>query len=327
MNIERPAIGQTQDPDAQLDSLYRTIPRSREILAAVGAGREEFQRLLGTTGLLKFGTSTSAVHPDRDMEIHAFVLGIVSEDRWDEIQTKSFLTYASHWIDDFFDSPVMVGDPVQLLRDRHDICAALENMGPVGAVGFAMANRVPHPEAIYKTLHRMLYGGLVQRCHDRAERRELVREYQDVAARSVAVALVERIRGLQPEAYWTTNKSVLEISNAAERDLDFTTSELWNLVYAPALYYQDADAERARGELSFEDEDEPRLAEMVKMIGLGARHLAGIFPPGGPQMRQLEFVARSFGNLPVEVIREYRSLWEGMALSDVASDHAVVDFS
>jgi hypothetical protein len=33
----------------------------------------------------------------------------------------------------------------------------------------------------------------------------------------------------------------LEISNAAERELDFTASELWNLVYAPALYYQDAD--------------------------------------------------------------------------------------
>ena len=43
---------------------------------------------------------------------------------------------------------------------------ALTNMGPVGQVGFAMANRVPHPEAIYKTLHRMLYGGLVQRSTD-----------------------------------------------------------------------------------------------------------------------------------------------------------------
>lgn len=327
MNIERLRIEQTESPGSLLNSLYRAIPRWREIAAAVRAGRAEFQRLLATTGLLELGSSTSAVHPDQDMEIHAFVLGIVSEDRWDEIQTKSFLTYASHWIDDFFDSPTRVGDPAQLLRDRHDIHQALANMGPVGAVGFAMSNRVPHPEAIYKTLHRMLYGGLVQRCHDYAERQKLVREYQDVAARFVAVPLVERIRELQPEAYWTTNKSVLEISNAAERDLDFTTAELWNLVYAPALYYQDADAERARGELSFEDEDEPRLSEMVKMIGLGARYLAGIFAPGSPQMRQLEFVARSFGNLPVEVVSEYRSLWEGMTLSGVASDHAVSDFS
>ena len=327
MNTGEPRIEQTENAKAHLKSLYRTIPRWREIVAAVRAGEAEFQHLLAEVGLLEFGTSLSAVHPDQDVEVHAFVLGIVSEDRWEEIQTKSFLTYASHWIDDFFDSPDRVLDPAQLLRDRHCIHRALANMGPVGAVGFAMGNRVPHPEAIHKTLHRMLYGGLVQRSHDYAERQTLVREYQDVAARFVDVPLFERIRELQPEAYWTTNKSVLEISNAAERELDFTTAELWNLVYAPALYYQDADEERARGELSFEDKDEPRLCEMVKMIRLGAEHLVRAYQPGSPQMRQLEFVARSFGNLPVEVLNEYRSLWEGPALRGVAKVGTVSDFA
>jgi hypothetical protein len=312
MNAEGHMIGQTANAGSRLATLYRTIPHWREIVAAVRAGEAEFQLMLAGAGLLEFGTSTSSVHPDQDMEVHAFVLGIVSDDRWEEIQTKSFLTYASHWIDDFFDSPERVIDPDQLMRDRHDIRRALANMGPVGAVGFAMCDRVPHPEAIRKTLHRMLYGGLVQRSHDYAERQKLVREYRNVATRHVAVHLLERIRGLQPEAYWTTNKSVLEISNAAERELDFTTAELWNLVYAPALYYQDAEQERARGELSFEDEDEPRLCEMLKMIRLGSRHLAPMYPPGSPQMRQLEFVARTFCNLPVAVVNEYRSLWEGL---------------
>jgi hypothetical protein len=119
----------------------------------------------------------------------------------------------------------------------------------------------------------------------------------------------------------------LEISNAGERELDFTASELWNLVYAPALYYQDANEERARGELNFEDEEEPKLSEMVNMIRLGAEYLARIYPPGSPQMRQLEFVARSFGNLPVEVVNEYRSLCEGTAQSGVASAGMVADFS
>lgn len=325
MRIERRKTGQTEDGGSHFESLYRTIPRWREILGAVRAGEAEFHDLLGKAALLEFGMSTSAVHPDHDMELHAFVLAIVSEDRWDEIQTKSFLTYASHWIDDFFDSPERVADPVQLLRDRQDIRQALANMGPVGAVGFAMANRVPHPEAIYKTLHRMLYGGLVQRSHDYAQRQKLVREYRDVATRFVDARLIERIRELQPEAYWTTNKSVLEISNAAERALDFTTAELWNFVYAPALYYQDADEERARGELSFEEEEEPRLSEMVKMIKLGAEHIARTYAPGTPQMRQLEFVARSFGNLPVEVVREYRSLYEGTVPIGVASAGTVSD--
>jgi hypothetical protein len=311
MNIEQSTLREIEEVRSPIERLYQTIPRSRDIVAAVRAGEAEFRDFLAKAGLLERGASTSSVHPDDDIALHAFVLGIVSEDRWDEIQTKSFLTYASHWIDDFFDSPDKVEDPDQLLRDRRDIRRALANMGPVGAVGFAMAGRVPHPEAIYKTLHRMLYGGLVQRSHDHAERQQLVREYLDVATRFVDPRMVEAIRKLQPEAYWTTNKSVLEISNAAERELDFNTAELWNLVYAPALYYQDAEEERARGELSFEEDDEPRLPEMVRMIRLGARDLARVYAPGSPQMSQLDFVARSFGNLPAEVVREYRSLLEG----------------
>ena len=53
---------------------------------------------------------TSTVHDYDDIEGHAFILGIVSEDRWDEVQTKSYLTYASHWIDDFLDCPERVGE-------------------------------------------------------------------------------------------------------------------------------------------------------------------------------------------------------------------------
>jgi hypothetical protein len=311
MNIEQSTLREIEEVRSPIERLYQTIPRSRDIVAAVRAGEAEFRDFLAKAGLLERGASTSSVHPDDDIALHAFVLGIVSEDRWDEIQTKSFLTYASHWIDDFFDSPNKVEDPDQLLRDRRDIRRVLANMGPVGTVGFAMAGRVPHPEAIYKTLHRMLYGGLVQRSHDHAERQQLVREYLDVATRFVDPRMVEAIRKLQPEAYWTTNKSVLEISNAAERELDFNTAELWNLVYAPALYYQDAEEERARGELSFEEDDEPRLPEMVRMIRLGARDLARVYAPGSPQMCQLDFVARSFANLPAEVVREYRSLLDG----------------
>ena len=132
MNIERTTTREIEDVRSSLERLYQTIPRSRSIIAAVRAGEIEFQDFLAKAGLLDFGTSTSSVHPDHDIELHAFVLGIVSEDRWDEIQTKSFLTYASHWIDDFFDSPDRVADPEQLLRDRRDIRQALANMGPAG---------------------------------------------------------------------------------------------------------------------------------------------------------------------------------------------------
>jgi hypothetical protein len=313
MDDNREEIRRAAEDDvrARRGQLYRTIPHWRELLVAVRAGEEEFVDALDGLGLLqKYGKATSTVHSYDDIEGHAFILGIVSEDRWDEVQTKSYLTYASHWIDDFFDCPELVANPSQLMADRHDIRRALANMGPPGQVGFAMANRTPHPEAVYKALHRMLYGGLVQRSPDRAQRRMLMREYQEVATRFVDPGIVREIRTLQPEAYWATNKTVLELLNAAESELDFTTSELWNLVYAPALFYQDADEESARGELSFEAQETPSLAEMVSMIRIGGKYLVPKYGRESPRMRQLRFLALAFQNQPDVVVMEYRSIWE-----------------
>ena len=128
----------------------------------------------------------------------------------------------------------------------------------------------------------MLYGGLVQRSTDYAERQALVMEYHEVATRGVDPAIVREIRTMQPEAYWASNKSVLEISNAAEKELDFTASELWNLVYAAALYYQDADQESALGELNFEAHEMPRLSEMVRMIRIGGKASGAYVSAGQP---------------------------------------------
>ena len=299
-------------PSLESESLYNRVPYWREIISAVRAGEEEFVDTLSQTGLLlKFGRCTSTVHPYEDIEGHAFILGIPSTGRWEEVQTKSYLTYASHWIDDFFDSPERVGNPAQLMNDRSDIRNALTNMGPVGQVGFAMANRVAHPNAVYKALHRMLYGGLVQRSNTYLERRRLVEEYRDVAAQFIDPSLVEQILDLQPEAYWTTNKTVLELLCAAEKEIDYNSSELWNLVYAPALYYQDADEETIRGELSFGDDEAPRIPEMARMIRLGSAYLSRMYSIDSLQMRQLRFLAGLFRNLPQPVIGEYRLLWEG----------------
>ncbi len=311
MDINGHYSDEVRDNSSRLEALYSTIPFWQDLLAAVRAGHTEFIGMLAKAGLLsQFGPATSTVHSYQDIEVHAFILGIVSAGRWDEVQTKSYLTYASHWIDDFFDSPAN-NNLAQLLADRRDIRRALANMGRVGTVGFAMANRVRHSEAVYKALHRMLYGGLVQRSSQRSDRQRLVDEYPAVATQFVDPALAREIRQLQPEAYWTTNKTVLELLNAAEKDLDFNTAELWSLVYAPAIYYQDLDEERERGELSFEGEECPRLDEMLKMIRLGARYLAAMYGRNSLQYQQLEFAALALPNLPEQVVSEYRLLREG----------------
>ena len=71
MNTEGRRIGHTGDAGARLETLYRTIPRWREIIAAVRAGEAEFQHMLAAAGLLELGSSTSSVHPYQDMDMRS----------------------------------------------------------------------------------------------------------------------------------------------------------------------------------------------------------------------------------------------------------------
>ncbi len=305
-------IDQRGESDVRLNNLYRTIPFWRELLPAIHAGQTEFVDELAASGLSeRFGLTASAVHDYRDIEVHAFILGIVSAPRWEEVQTKSYLTYASHWIDDFFDAPTQPDNFAQLSADRRDIKKALANMGSVGTVGFLMARRARHPKAVYKALHRMLYGGLVQRCAEKSERRALVEEYATVATPFLDPDLTTEISKLRPEAYWATNKTVLELLCAAEERVDFNRAELWSLIYAPALYYEDVDAERAGGELSFESDEAPTLDNMLEMVRLAACHLAGRYEPTSLELQQLRFAALALPNLPGILVNEYRMIWEG----------------
>ena len=161
----------------------------------------------------------------------------------------------------------------------------------------------------------MLYGGLVQRSLDYETRRILVEEYYSVATSFVDAHLAAQIRRLQPQVYWTTNKTVQELLFAAENEIDFNAAELWNLIYGPALYYQDADEERASGELNFDEGETPMLSKMLEMIRLGASYLSPTSPRNGLNMLQLEFVARAIPNLPAEVESAYREIWEAHAIA------------
>ena len=309
MNVQTVATSppRARDEESCLPA-YRTVPLWSDLIAAVRQGEAEFTRSLLEAGLSdRFGVSTSAVHDYGEIELHAVILGIVSIPRWDEVRIKSYLTYASHWIDDFFDNPGKVLDPERLLANRHDIFRALTCIGRPGAVGFEMARHARHPLAVLKALHRMFYGGLVQRSKDRSERARLMSEYRDVATRSVVPALANCIRDLNPSAYWTTNKTVLELLCAAEAEVDYTRCESWNLLYAPAIYCQDVEEERARGELSFDD-DAPRIDDLVEMVRLGDRFLSACEAYNELSLCQLDFVARSLPNLPPEIAAEYRTI-------------------
>jgi len=215
-------------------------------------------------------------------------------------------------VDDFFDNTNMVINPEEMMAKRQDIKDVLESMGSVGQVGSLLAEKTSYPEGVYKGLHRMLYGGLVQRSSSRDERRFLLDEYQQIGLKFVEPRVAEKIKSIRPEAYWTTNKTVQEFLNAAEDHLDFTVAELWNLIYAPALYYHDIAEEEKAGESSFIEEDKPKLKEMLMMVKIGAEFLSQ-FPDEREALRikQLQFLLKSFkAVLPSQIVSEYQAIIE-----------------
>jgi len=294
----------------KLETLYDEVPNWENILHFVREGENNFISDLKMLDLNKLGIETSDVHVYSDIEVQAFIVGITSKDNPREIIVKSYLVYGAHWIDDFFDNPKIGVSFENIFKNRNDINEALTGMGSIGQVGLLLAEKVPHPEGVLKGLQRMIYGGLVQRSSSREQRELLKKEYQDLGIQSVDSRVGKEIASIQAETYWMTNKTVLEMINASETNFNFTVAELWNLIYAPALYYHDITEEEQNKETSFERDEKPRDEEMIKMIKIGAKYLAQ-FPDDKFDLRihQLKFLLSVFKkNLPVAIISEYESI-------------------
>lgn len=299
-----------EDIRSKLEALYARVPGWEVILRQVRKGEKEFVGELRKRGLDRLGVHTSRVHSYSDIEVQAFIVGIPSQEFPEEIATKSFWVHGAHWLDDFFDNPELVIDAPKMTENRHDIHKILRGMGDIGAIGSTMAQKTAHPEGVYKGLHRMAYGGMIQRSPSQEERRRLVQEYGALGVRGIREDLAEEIKTIQPEAYLMTNKVVMEFMNSAEEEFDFSLHEAWNLIYAPALFYHDVGEEAETGELNFSTEEMPRLSEMLKMMRIGKKHL-GIIGDARRSLRidQLRFLLGAFQSvLPQEIISEYQDI-------------------
>ena len=276
----------------------------------VRLGEADFIADLKKHGLDTLGIETSTVHAYNDLEKQALVIALPSVGRPDEVRRKSYLTYAAHWIDDFMDDPQLVQDPEALFANRKDIRSALGAMGNPGKVGFLMAQKSEHPEAVLKGLHRVLYGGLIQRSSERSQREQLLREYSPIGADGLDTRLARDILKLRPAVYLTTNKVVFEIFNSTEEGFNPNVSELWNLIYAPALYFHDIHEEEKRGQSNATPEERPTVAEMAEMIRMTQGHLREIPDPRQSlRFKQLRVLNEMFRKvLPSEIIEAYRDI-------------------
>lgn len=240
--------------------------------AEVGQGRSEFCTTIAKAGaeLGLHGHHISAVHAYDDVEVQAKILCIPSHGEPEEMANKAFMTYFAHWFDDVFDRRVLPS-----FKEIYSGLPFLEVGGVLPSVkdaidragGAELAQLFEPHAAVWKRgnqslleigFWRVLLGATV--CHNDGWSDE---------ARNAHIRLLKRLEktGGNPGGFDSiveefvkadkvnilhlTSKTVQEMWLGIEHPLpNGRLMILYNLLFAPALYYHDCDEELIQGEIS-----------------------------------------------------------------------------
>lgn len=290
----------------KLERLYFNIPNYIIILEGVRRGREEFENDVKKLGFKS--PRTSQTHSYRDVEVQAFALGIPADWSISEIAVKSYHTYGAHFVDDLIERPDIGLSEEFLEKNCMNFDTCLNAVGRLGVLMNAMIKKAVHPDAARKGLHRMIYGSLIQKTPIGEKQIRHLREFKELGLFGVAPAVAKDIRKIKDIPYWMTTKTVLELDMSSDPHFDMTRTELWNLIYAPAIYYHDIAEEEIGKEINFAEN--PSINDMVQMINISTNHISNhIDERFNQRILQLKFVLAVFQkNLPQHLQKSYKNL-------------------
>src|SRR3989344_8355426 len=276
---------------ARLLNPYTTVPNHKIILDGVEQGEKEFLKEIERR---EISPNSSQVHSYEDVRSQAFILAIPSNNL-NEIIFKAHLTYAVHLIDDYFDNPNLNLQPEELAKRRNDIYEILNAMPKVGNYANFLANKTKHPEAFYRGLQRLAYGGLIQLAKTPEEQDAYLGEYKKISLNTISDNVAKDIENVRNIPFWTTTKALYELWLSTELKCSPTLAELYNLVYGSAVYFHDLDIEREKGELNFFDRQEPTIEELTQMMSIAAKHIKNYENGRAPQrLQQVQFLKKAF---------------------------------
>lgn len=268
----------TYEPDQPvLLPAYGVIADGRleAVAKHVFLGEERFRYLLRSIDpewISPFNFHQSRVHSYRDVETQAFVMAHHA-DNVNEIELRSMWVYLAHWFDDKFDGEYAANlargglgkdfNIVEVLRQLDNRFGRLWEV----AVNQTASHHRWNRGLLETGMRRLILSGPMfsSRCdpeHDAIGRvhRDLVIENLDEN-----YGVKQLIQNISPRYLKYTSKVVVEIWDSFNPLLDFNISMLMNLLYAPGLFYHDADAEHAYGEIKLEpsDEDPTKFGEIL----------------------------------------------------------------
>lgn len=309
-NVER----NSRNLRSKLSKLYHTVPEHKMILRCVRDGRSQFEALFGYLLMHdKYSLHMSCVHSYEDVEVQAFILALPSVGNDGEMTMKVYLTYATHWVDDFFDQfQFEPGMKAKVKTERADLKNVLALLGRVfsGTIQTLYTHSV-HSSAVEKGVHRLLYGSLINHADCQDEQRQYLREHANIFLSDLDPRLQCEIQEkLSPLVVGLTNKTTQEFWFACESIYDPNITALYTLLYTPALYFHDHEEESSEEELQFLSGAAPSNKELIAMIEL-FRALIDKYHDEKKSLRfrQLSFLIESFqAVLPAEINLAYEKV-------------------
>lgn len=266
----------------------------------IAQGRKLFHELLA--GIDKnLPPHMSEVHSEKDIFGQALILAVL---RPQSAILISMFTYASHWIDDAFDN-MKIGERMGIrlaewTRVPRDFSATTHRLGVPGQIVRVCAELAARPEEVYRGYRRLFHSALVEHAASKKIRDDLLDEYKNFGIRESSGYVRAFIRGLARKMYYLTNKGVLEIFEAVDPAMDRDATEIWNIIYAPAVLTHDWKKEQGKGELT----SMWSVRELAGLVRKGARVVRAhpeLFPEN--RKRQLAVVLDVFGPTLPKMVR------------------------
>lgn len=300
-------VSDPDDSPSKLSKTYYKVPEYESIIRCVKEGRSRFEELLGSSSHM------SCVHSYEDVEVQAFILALPSLGNDEEMRMKAYLTYATHWVDDFFDqfqfeSSIKRG----IKKHRTDLNAVLALFGEdVLEVNRSLYTHSVHKAAVQNGVHRLLYGSLINHADSLEEQQQYLDEHTSLFFNDLDLPLRHEIRKkLNPLLIGLTNKTAQEFWFGCEKTYDPNVTALYTLLYTPALYFHDYEEESSEQELQFLETAPPSVKDLNTMIEL-FRDMIGHYHDDRKNLRfrQLQFVVESFQSvLPGDTRRAYENV-------------------
>jgi hypothetical protein len=299
----------TSSQNNKLLSIYSTISNFQEIINAVKEAEKVFIEDVRLCGLAKYGLHTSAVHGFEDVRVQAFIVAIPANN-YEEMIMKAYMAFGTHLLDDFFDRPDLPPSPSDMKIKRGNIKELLFTIKALDKFTLLMSEKAVVKEAFFKGIHRLMYGGLIPLAETYEEQDMYLHEYKEISKKHLDDNIKKEIDKIRNIPFWMTTKTIQELLWSPEPSINLSLTELWSIIYAPALYLHNFKEEQETGELNFHNKELPKVDEMQAMLKVGMVNIPKYKERlSVRRIEQLSFLTKAFSKLfPDEIKKDYEEL-------------------